>query len=40
MNIYFRCKMLEFLGDLWKQVIIEDDVGESDPRLMIIHVYF
>ena len=30
--------MLEFLGDLWKQVIIEDDVGESDPRLMIIHV--
>lgn len=34
--------MLEFLGhsNLWKQVIIDDDVGESDPRLMIIHVYF
>lgn len=40
--VYFVCKMLEFLGhsDLWKQVIIEDDVSESDPRLMIIHVYF
>jgi hypothetical protein len=32
-------EMIEFLGhnNLWKQVTVDDDAGESDPRLMLIH---